>query len=209
LPINLVAETLAGDMFTGIVTAVGVVREILPVGGDFRILLATDLLKSGSVREGDSVSVSGACLTMLQPGDQGFAADVSAETLAVTTLGSIKPGQRLNLELAMSLSDRLGGHLVTGHVDGMARLVKREPDGRAQRFDFELPGGLERYVARKGSVCIDGVSLTVNSVAGKIFSVCLIPHTLEATTLGSLECGGRVNIEVDLIARYLEQLGKL
>jgi len=196
-------------MFTGIVTAVGVVREILPVGGDFRILLATDLLKSGSVREGDSVSVSGACLTMLQPGDQGFAADVSAETLAVTTLGSIKPGQRLNLELAMSLSDRLGGHLVTGHVDGMARLVKREPDGRAQRFDFELPGGLERYVARKGSVCIDGVSLTVNSVAGKIFSVCLIPHTLEATTLGSLECGGRVNIEVDLIARYLEQLGKL
>ena len=196
-------------MFTGIVTAVGVVREILPVGGDFRILLATDLLKSGSVREGDSVSVSGACLTMLQPGDQGFAADVSAETLAVTTLGSIKPGQRLNLELAMSLSDRLGGHLVTGHVDGMARLVKREPDGRAQRFDFELPGGLERYVARKGSVCIDGVSLTVNSVAGKIFSVCLIPHTLESTTLGSLECGGRVNIEVDLIARYLEQLGKL
>jgi len=196
-------------MFTGIVTAVGVVREILPVGGDFRILVATDLLKSGSVREGDSVSVSGACLTMLQPGDQGFAADVSAETLAVTTLGSIKPGQRLNLELAMSLSDRLGGHLVTGHVDGMARLVKREPDGRAQRFDFELPGGLERYVARKGSVCIDGVSLTVNSVAGKIFSVCLIPHTLESTTLGSLECGGRVNIEVDLIARYLEQLGKL
>ena len=194
-------------MFTGIVTAVGVVREILPVGGDFRILLATDLLKSGSVREGDSVSVSGACLTMLQPGDQGFAADVSAETLAVTTLGSIKSGQRLNLELAMSLSDRLGGHLVTGHVDGMARLVKREPDGRAQRFDFELPGGLERYVARKGSVCIDGVSLTVNSVAGKIFSVCLIPHTLETTTLGGLECGDQVNIEVDLIARYLEQLG--
>jgi len=146
---------------------------------------------------------------MCKPGDQGFAADVSAETLAVTTLGSIKPGQRLNLELAMSLSDRLGGHLVTGHVDGIARLVKREPDGRAQRFDFELPGGLERYVARKGSVCIDGVSLTVNSVAGKSFSVCLIPHTLEATTLGGLECGDRVNIEVDLIARYLEQLGKL
>lgn len=196
-------------MFTGIVTAVGVVREILPVGGDFRILVATDLLKSGSAREGDSISVSGACLTMLQPGDQGFAADVSAETLAVTTLGSIKPGQRVNLELAMSLSDRLGGHLVTGHVDGIARLVKREPDGRAQRFDFELPGGLERYVARKGSVCTDGVSLTVNSVAGNIFSVCLIPHTLEATTLGGLECGDRVNIEVDLIARYLEQLGKL
>jgi riboflavin synthase len=113
----------------------------------------------------------------------------------------------LNLELAMSLSDRLGGHLVTGHVDGIARLVKCEPDGRAQRFDFELPGGLERYVARKGSVCIDGVSLTVNSVARKIFSVCLIPHTLETTTLGGLECGNQVNIEVDLIARYLEQLG--
>ena len=196
-------------MFTGIVTAVGVVREIFPLGGDFRILVATDLLKSGSVREGDSISASGVCLTMLQPGDQGFAADVSAETLGVTTLGSMKPGQRLNLELAMSLSDRLGGHLVTGHVDGIARLVKREPDGRAQRFDFELPDGLDRYVARKGSVCIDGVSLTVNSVDGKIFSVCLIPHTLEATTLGGLESGDPVNIEVDLIARYLEQLGKL
>ncbi len=194
-------------MFTGIVTAVGVVQEIRPVGGDFRIQIASGILQPGSGREGDSVSVAGVCLTMLQPEDTGFAADVSAETLDVTTLGLVKAGNRLNLELAMGLSDRLGGHLVTGHVDGVARLVKREPDGRAHRFDFELPEGLCKYVARKGSVCIDGVSLTVNSVAGKTFSVCLIPHTLDATTLGSLECGDPVNIEVDLIARYLEQLG--
>lgn len=194
-------------MFTGIVTAVGIVREIRPVGGDFRIRIATDILQSGTFREGDSVSVSGVCLTMLEPGDAGFAADVSAETLAVTTLGLIKAGNRTNLELAMSLADRLGGHLVTGHVDGIARLLKREPDGRAQRFDFELPESLCKYVARKGSVCIDGVSLTVNSVAENTFSVCLIPHTLDATTLGSLAYGDPVNIEVDLIARYLEQLG--
>jgi riboflavin synthase len=193
-------------MFTGIVTAVGVVEEISPVGGDFRIRVATDILQSSPGREGDSVSVSGVCLTMLRPGTHGFSADVSAETLRLTTLGSIKKGQRLNLEPAMSLSDRLGGHLVTGHVDGMARLIKRKPDGRAQRFDFELPDGLDKYVARKGSVCIDGVSLTVNSIEGKVFSVCLIPHTLEATTLGSLVQGAAVNIEVDLIARYLEQL---
>jgi riboflavin synthase len=194
-------------MFTGIVTAVGVVLEIRPAGGDFRILIATDILQEAPAREGESVSVSGVCLTMLQPGDHGFTADVSAETLSVTTLGSVKAGHKLNLELAMSLADRLGGHLVTGHVDGVACLLKREPDGRAQRFDFEAPEALVRYIARKGSVCIDGVSLTVNSVAGKAFSVCLIPHTLEATTLGSLAPGDRVNIEVDLIARYLEQLG--
>jgi riboflavin synthase len=194
-------------MFTGIVTAVGVVLEIRPAGGDFRILIATDILQEAPAREGESVSVSGVCLTMLQPGDHGFTADVSAETLSVTTLGSVKAGHKLNLELAMSLADRLGGHLVTGHVDGIACLLKREPDGRAQRFDFEAPEALVRYIARKGSVCIDGVSLTVNSVAGKAFSVCLIPHTLEATTLGSLAPGDRVNIEVDLIARYLEQLG--
>jgi riboflavin synthase len=194
-------------MFTGIVTAVGVVREICPAGGDIRILVATDILQAAPAREGDSVAVSGVCLTMLQPGDQGFAADVSAETLGVTTLGSARAGHKLNLELAMSLADRLGGHLVTGHVDGIACLLKRESDGRAQRFDFEAPEALARYIARKGSVCIDGVSLTVNSVAGRAFSVCLIPHTLEATTLGSLAPGDQVNIEVDLIARYLEQLG--
>lgn len=194
-------------MFTGIVTAVGVVQEIRPQGGDFRILVATDILQAASAREGDSVSVSGVCLTMLHPGDHGFEADVSAETLGVTTIGLVKTGQKLNLELAMNLSDRLGGHMVSGHVDGIACLMKREPEGHAQRFDFEVPDGLARYIARKGSVCIDGVSLTVNVINGKTFSVCLIPHTLEATTLGSLEPGDKVNIEVDLIARYLEQLG--
>jgi riboflavin synthase len=179
MSLALALEWRAAEMFTGIVTSTGILQEIRPVGGDFRLLVETDILQPGSGHEGDSISVSGVCLTMLQPDDRGFAADISAETLGVTTLGLIKTGQRLNLELAMSLSDRLGGHLVTGHIDGIAQVIKRAPDGRAQRFDFALPDGLEKYVARKGSVCIDGVSLTVNAVAGKTFSVCLIPHTLE------------------------------
>jgi riboflavin synthase len=152
------------------------------------------------------MSVSGVCLTMLQMQPHGFSADVSAETLQVTTLGLIDAGQRVNLEPAMTLADRLGGHLVTGHVDGVAQLSGRAPDGRSERFEFELPQGLEKYVARKGSVCVDGVSLTVNDVSGCRFSVCLIPHTLNTTTLGGLKLGSRVNIEVDLIARYVERL---
>lgn len=193
-------------MFTGIVMTTGLVRERTAVGGDIQLHIETDKLDFGSCREGDSISVSGVCLTMLQPGEHGFRADVSAETAQLTTLGLINAGQRVNLELALTLADRLGGHLVTGHIDGIARLTEREPDGRSERFGFELPAGLERYVARKGSVCVDGVSLTVNGQAGKKFSVCLIPHTLEATTLGSLKLGDAVNIEVDLIARYVERL---
>jgi len=193
-------------MFTGIVISTGQIREKTPVGGDARLrIVAEDMDFSGS-REGDSISVSGACLTMLEPHQNGFSADVSAETLQVTTLGSISAGQSVNLEPAMTLSDQLGGHLVTGHVDGIAQLTGRVQDGRAERFEFELPPGLEKYVARKGSVCVDGVSLTVNEVSGNRFSVCLIPHTLDRTTLGGLKLGSKVNIEVDLIARYLERL---
>ncbi len=193
-------------MFTGIVMATGLVREKTPVGGDVRLLMEANDLDFGSSREGDSISVSGACLTMLRPGENRFSADLSAETLQRTTLGAIDAGQKVNLELALTLADRLGGHLVTGHVDGIARLTARVPDGRAQRFDFELPPGLEKYVAQKGSICIDGVSLTVNAAVGRKFSVCLIPHTLDLTTLGGLQVGDKVNIEVDLIARYLERL---
>ncbi len=143
---------------------------------------------------------------MLEPDASGFSADVSRETLDLTTLGQIREGQAVNLELAMGLEARMGGHMVTGHVDGKAKLVSRLEDGRAERFEFEVPAPLARYVAKKGSVCLDGVSLTVNEVDGCRFSVCLIPHTLQITTLGGLKAGDAVNLEVDLIARYLERL---
>lgn len=193
-------------MFTGIVLTTGTVRRRTAHGSDVRLSIEAQGFDFGSARSGDSISVSGVCLTMLDPSGGGFEADASVETLGLTTLGEVKPGGRVNLEPALRLSDRLGGHLVTGHVDGMAQLVARAPDGRAERFEFELPKPLARYVARKGSVCVDGVSLTVNDVDAGGFSVCLIPHTLAVTTLGDLNVGDRVNIEVDLIARYLERL---
>ena len=193
-------------MFTGIVSTKGTLKEKIAMGGDSRLRIdCGSLLMQGS-REGDSIAVSGVCLTMLEPGESGFLADVSKETLELTKLGDLAPGLPVNLELALALEDRLGGHMVSGHVDGMGRLLSRREDARSERFEFELPGDLARYVARKGSVTIDGVSLTVNEVDGARFSVCLIPHTLEVTTLGMLRSGDAVNIEVDLIARYLERL---
>lgn len=193
-------------MFTGIVAVKGILKGIRNVGGDCRLHIVCDELDLDSAEMGDSISVSGACLTMLEPGPSGFFADVSQETLALTTLGRLQEGQAVNLELALGLEARLGGHMVTGHVDGKAWLVSRHPDARAERFEFQVPGHLARYVAKKGSVCLDGVSLTVNEVDGARFSVCLIPHTLEVTTLGSLQPGDEVNLEVDLIARYIERL---
>jgi riboflavin synthase len=195
-------------MFTGIVTSTGILQEKTPVGGDCRLTIDCGDLSLDDAREGESICVSGACLTMLEPSGNRFAADVSQETLGVTTLGHLQTGQAVNLELAMRADDRLGGHLVTGHVDGLATLLSRRPDARAERLDFEVPEGLARYVARKGSVCLDGVSLTVNSVDGCRFSVCLIPHTLDITTLGDLRPGDVVNFEVDLVARYLERLAE-
>lgn len=193
-------------MFTGIVSAKGFLREIADTGGDRRLSIECPTMNFDLCRAGDSIAVSGVCLTMLEPAGQGFHADVSRETLNLTTLGRLGQGSEVNLELALGLEDRLGGHMVSGHVDGIGRLVKRYPDARAERFEFELPQSLSRYVAKKGSVCIDGVSLTVNEVDVNRFSVCLIPHTLEITTLGLLQPGDEVNIEVDLIARYLERL---
>lgn len=193
-------------MFTGIVTSTGVMTNKTDVGGDCRLHIRCGGLDPKLVHQGESISVSGVCLTMLDPGPQGFHADVSKETLSLTTLGQLHEGQAVNLELALGLEDRLGGHLVTGHVDGKAVLVSRHEDARAERFEFEVPLRLARYIAKKGSVCVDGVSLTVNEVSGCNFSVCLIPHTLEITTLGVLEAGDEVNLEVDLIARYLERL---
>jgi len=195
-------------MFTGIVTAQGILQEKATVGGDCRLRFNCADLSLDSSLEGDSICVSGACLTMLEPNAGQFAADVSQETLSLTTLGHLQPGQAVNLELALRAEDRLGGHLVTGHVDGLATLLERHPDARAERLEFEVPAPLARYVARKGSVCLDGVSLTVNEVSGRRFSVCLIPHTLEVTTLGALRPGDRVNLEVDLVARYLERLAE-
>jgi riboflavin synthase len=193
-------------MFTGIVETMGTLVSRTDMGGDARLVIETGTLSLAECRTGDSISVSGACLTMLEPLDNSFAADVSLETLGLTILGGLAEGGKVNLELAMGVHDRMGGHLVTGHVDGLGRLVSRHEDGRAERFEFEVPKSLAKYVARKGSVCIDGVSLTVNDVDGLRFGVCLIPHTTLITTLGNLQPGDRVNIEVDLIARYLERL---
>lgn len=193
-------------MFTGIVSAKGSLQEKAALGGDVRLRIECGGLDMKNSQEGDSIAVSGVCLTMLEPDESGFFADVSTETLELTTLGKLEPGLPVNLELALALEDRLGGHMVSGHVDGSGHLVSRRGDARSERFEFELPASLARYVATKGSVCIDGVSLTVNDVDGAKFSVCLIPHTLEVTTLGLLQPGDPVNIEVDLIARYLERL---
>lgn len=193
-------------MFTGIVETKGTLEQKIDIGGDCRLVIHTGELSLEACRSGDSISVSGACLTMLDPEPHRFSADVSQETLSLTVLGGVEAGGELNLELAMGLEDRMGGHMVTGHVDGLARLVSRREDARSERFVFEVPPELAKYIARKGSVCIDGVSLTVNGVDGKRFDVCLIPHTMEITTLGRLQPGDAVNLEVDLIARYLERL---
>lgn len=193
-------------MFTGIVQAVGEVRAITPRGGDIELLFGVSTLNLEGVAIGDSISVSGCCLTVTRLTGDSFAADASLETLQVTTLGRWRPGQRVNLERALRAGDALGGHYVTGHVDGIATVVGTAADARSLRMEFEVPAPLARYIARKGSVCIDGVSLTVNDVAGNRFGVNLIPHTLEVTTLGACQAGTQVNVEVDIIARYLERM---
>ena len=195
-------------MFTGIVTHRGRLAAVEPSGVDQRMTFELEAAALRDAAEGDSMCVSGACLTMLDIDAVAgrFSADVSAETLEKTILGALAPDDPVNLEPALRAADRLGGHLVSGHVDGVGHLVERRPDGRAERFRFEVPAELARYIAAKGSVCIDGVSLTVNDVEAKRFGVCIIPHTLEVTTLGRLEPGSAVNIEVDMIARYLERL---
>jgi len=195
-------------MFTGIVAATGKVLAREAYEGDLRIRFGVPPDLMAGCKTGDSISISGVCLTMLEPDATGFSADLSVETLDKTSLGTRRPGDRVNLELAMRASDRLGGHMVSGHVDGLARLVSRTADARSERFLFETGRGLARYIAPKGSVCLDGVSLTVNEVDDNRFSICVIPHTLEVTTLGELAAGELVNLEVDLIARYLDRLNQ-
>ena len=193
-------------MFTGIVQAVGTIVRVEARGGDTRLHIGAGALDLSDVVPGDSICVSGVCLTAIALDGGVFAADVSVETLSRTTLGMLQSGKRVNLEKSLRLADRLGGHLVSGHVDGLGTLVAVAADARSQRWTFELPGELARYVAEKGSICVDGVSLTVNDVAGNRFGVNLIPHTLDVTTFRDTRVGDAVNIEVDLIARYVERL---
>lgn len=192
-------------MFTGIVQAVGTIRRIEARGGDFRLFVDASAV-AAEFAVGDSLCVSGVCLTVVACENRIHAFDVSTETLALTTLGALREGDAVNLEPALRLSDRLGGHLVSGHVDGIGRVVAIAPDARSQRWTFEVPAPLSRYIAVKGSVCIDGVSLTVNDVGANRFGVNLIPHTVEVTTFRGKRAGDPVNVEVDLIARYVERL---
>ena len=193
-------------MFTGIIQALGRITRIEPRGGDVRLHIETGSLDLADVAPGDSIAVAGVCLTALEPSVQGFFADVSNETLGLTTLGDAAEGDVVNLEKALRLADRLGRHLVTGHVDGQAEVTAIETDARSQRGCFRVPSGLSRYIARKGAVCIDGVSLTVNAVDGDEFEVNLIPHTQQVTTFSQRKVGDAVNVEEDLMARYAERL---
>jgi riboflavin synthase len=191
-------------MFTGIVQSVGTVRESAPLAGGVRITIDAGGLDLADVAVGDSIAVNGVCLTAVALGGGGFSADVSRETLDCTI--GFAAGARVNLEKSLRLADRLGGHLVTGHVDGVGRVVEFVPAGESWRLAIALPQALARYAARKGSIAVNGVSLTVNAVTKENFVVNLIPHTVEATNLQALAAGTPVNIEVDLIARYLERL---
>ena len=193
-------------MFTGIIQAVGKIAVLEPRGADLRVHVHVGKLEMGDVVPGDSIAVSGVCLTAVTLAADGFWADVSGETLARTIFADFTKGSPVNLEKALTPSSRLGGHLVSGHVDGVGRVIERRDDGRSVRFRIQAPDELARYIAQKGSVCVDGVSLTVNAVDGAVFELNIVPHTLQETTLAGFTSGRRVNLEVDLIARYLERL---
>ena len=193
-------------MFTGIIMAVGKVASLTPQGGDLRIGIDTGSLPLDQAKLGDSICVSGCCLTVISKTARSFEADASRETLNLTTLGNLKPGSPVNLETALTLATPLGGHIVSGHVDGMGTVKSRREEARSIRFDIEVPAELARYIAHKGSVCVDGVSLTVNAVKDRVFDVNIIPHTMDHTIFGTYQPGTRVNIEVDVLARYAERL---
>ncbi|MGX5217982.1 riboflavin synthase [Pseudomonas segetis] len=193
-------------MFTGIIESIGHIRALTPKGGDVRVYVETGKLDLSDVKLGDSIAVNGVCLTAVElPGD-GFWADVSRETLARTGFVDLKPGSRVNLEKALTPSSRLGGHLVSGHVDGVGEIVGREENARAVQFTLRAPNELAKYIARKGSITVDGTSLTVNAVNGAEFELTIVPHTLAETIMVDYRPGRKVNLEVDLLARYLERL---
>lgn len=193
-------------MFTGIIQSIGKITAITSGSVDTRLTVSVGKLHFNDVELGESISINGACMTIVAFDKGHFSVDVSRESLAMTTLGRLKTGSAVNLERAMRLSDRLGGHLVSGHVDGVGQITQRVKEGRSVRFGIHAPEGLSKYIAHKGSVCIDGVSLTVNDVKDNKFSLQIIPHTLQETIFSQYHVGDDVNIEVDIIARYLERL---
>jgi riboflavin synthase len=193
-------------VFTGIVQDVGTVRARDNRGGDARIVIAFNHLKASDFRIGDSICVQGCCLTATELLDDAFTADVSRETLSLTTLGDLAVGSPVNLEPSLKAGDSLGGHLVSGHIDGVAEIISISGDARSSRIKIAVPSDLARFIARKGSVAVDGVSLTINEVEAATFGVNIIPHTQTVTTLGKLVGGSRVNLEVDQVARYVERL---
>ena len=193
-------------MFTGIIKAMGRISAVEKRGGDVRLGVTSDGLPWAEYDIGESISVNGVCLTAVEFHDDGFATDVSNETLDVTALGKLEEGSAVNLEPAMSVGERLGGHLVSGHVDCVGKVISLSRDARSIRLGIEVPDAYARYIAKKGSVCVDGVSLTVNDVSGSRFELNIIPHTADVTTIGDYEVGTIVNIEVDVVARYLERL---
>lgn len=193
-------------MFTGIIQAIGHIQNLQQKGGDVRLTLDTGDLQLSDSDLGDSIAVNGVCLTAVEYTDNGFVADVSAETLSKTSLGFLKQGSAVNLEKALTLNTALGGHIVSGHVDGLAKLISERNDGRSIRYEFSVPQELAHYIAEKGSVTIDGTSLTVNEVEGNRFGVNIVPHTRDNTIFKYYEINTQVNLEVDIIARYLERL---
>lgn len=193
-------------MFTGIIEAMGKVAALQPRGGDLRVRIQTQTLDLQGVAIGDSIATNGVCLTVVElPGD-GYWADVSRESLAFTTIEQWRVGDNVNLERALTPESRLGGHIVSGHVDGVGAVVARSDDARSIRFTLRAPQALAKYIAHKGSICVDGISLTVNAVNGADFELNIVPHTARVTVIGNYRVGTRVNLEVDVIARYLERL---
>lgn len=193
-------------MFTGIIEAIGKVKRIEPVGGDMRLTVDVQSLDMSDVKLGDSIAVNGVCLTAVKFDQNSFVADVSNESISLTSLKLLKAGSLVNLEKALLPTTRLGGHLVSGHVDGLGQVVNIADDGRSIKYTIQVPAELKRYIAVKGSICIDGTSLTVNAVNDDRFNINIVPHTQEKTIIQSYKSGTEVNLEVDLVARYLESL---
>lgn len=193
-------------MFTGIIESVGHVQQITPRSGDVRLTIATAKLDLADVKLGDSIATNGICLTVIELTGQGFVADVSNETLRRTSLGTWKVGSQVNLEKALMPTSRLGGHIVSGHVDGLGEIVSFKPDARSLQYQVKAPDELAKYISEKGSITVDGISLTVNAIDGAIFSLNIVPHTTQETNVNTWKVGTIVNLEVDLLARYLERL---
>jgi riboflavin synthase len=192
-------------MFTGIIQAVGTVQRLQALGGDLRLQIQTDLDLS-DVQLGDSIATNGVCLTVIALGPTSYSADISSESLSRTTVAEWRVGQLVNLEKAMLPTTRFGGHIVSGHVDGVGEIRQLRQEARSWYFEVTAPNALAKYLAEKGSICVDGISLTINQLRGTVLSLNLIPHSAQSTTIGSWQLGTRVNLEVDVLARYLERL---